>query len=125
MNTLENTVHSRNRERPMRAANGWLLLLITLVLILHRLGIRFRHFGVYDALRNHGVGCLPRGCLDNPGDHDQQRLLHPPAQRGSGADPVWAYQGTVRDSGFFWTNPFNKRVKISLAPATSTATNSR
>ena len=25
-----------------------------------------------------------------------------------------AYQGTVRDSGFFWTNPFNKKVKISL-----------
>lgn len=25
-----------------------------------------------------------------------------------------AYKGTVRDSGFFWTNPFNKRQKISL-----------
>ena len=25
-----------------------------------------------------------------------------------------AYRGTVRDSGFFWTNPFNKKVKISL-----------
>lgn len=25
-----------------------------------------------------------------------------------------AYRGTVRDSGFFFTNPFNKRLKISL-----------
>ncbi len=25
-----------------------------------------------------------------------------------------AYKGTVRDSGFFWTNPFNRKVKISL-----------
>lgn len=25
-----------------------------------------------------------------------------------------AYRGTARDSGFFWTNPFNKKVKISL-----------
>jgi regulator of protease activity HflC (stomatin/prohibitin superfamily) len=25
-----------------------------------------------------------------------------------------AYKGTVRDSGFFWTNPFRKKVKISL-----------
>ena len=25
-----------------------------------------------------------------------------------------AYKGTVRTSGFFWTNPFNKKVKISL-----------
>ena len=25
-----------------------------------------------------------------------------------------AYKGTVRDSGFCWTNPFNKKVKISL-----------
>lgn len=25
-----------------------------------------------------------------------------------------AYQGTVRDSGFFFTNPFNKKLKISL-----------
>jgi len=25
-----------------------------------------------------------------------------------------SYRGTVRDSGFFWTNPFNKRIRISL-----------
>ncbi|HTZ22271.1 MAG TPA: SPFH domain-containing protein [Opitutaceae bacterium] len=25
-----------------------------------------------------------------------------------------SYKGTVRDSGFFWTNPFNKRIRISL-----------
>jgi regulator of protease activity HflC (stomatin/prohibitin superfamily) len=25
-----------------------------------------------------------------------------------------SYKGTVRDSGFFWTNPFNKRTRISL-----------
>ena len=25
-----------------------------------------------------------------------------------------SYQGTVKTSGFFWTNPFNKREKISL-----------
>ncbi|HEX2100802.1 MAG TPA: SPFH domain-containing protein, partial [Candidatus Synoicihabitans sp.] len=25
-----------------------------------------------------------------------------------------SYKGTVRDSGFFWTNPFNKRLKVSL-----------
>lgn len=25
-----------------------------------------------------------------------------------------SYKGTVRDSGFFWTNPLNKKVKISL-----------
>jgi regulator of protease activity HflC (stomatin/prohibitin superfamily) len=25
-----------------------------------------------------------------------------------------AYQGTVRESGFHWTNPFNKRIRVSL-----------
>ncbi|MDB4385398.1 SPFH domain-containing protein [Opitutaceae bacterium] len=25
-----------------------------------------------------------------------------------------SYKGTVRDSGFFWTNPFNKKMKVSL-----------
>jgi regulator of protease activity HflC (stomatin/prohibitin superfamily) len=25
-----------------------------------------------------------------------------------------SYQGTVRDSGFFWTNPFNSRLRVSL-----------
>lgn len=25
-----------------------------------------------------------------------------------------SYKGTVRDSGFFWTNPFNKKLKVSL-----------
>jgi regulator of protease activity HflC (stomatin/prohibitin superfamily) len=25
-----------------------------------------------------------------------------------------SYQGTVRDSGFFWTNPFNRKIRVSL-----------
>ena len=34
MNTSENPVHIRNREIPKRAADGWLSLLITIVLYL-------------------------------------------------------------------------------------------
>ena len=38
MNTSENPVHTRNREIPKRAADGWLSLLITIVLYLAAIG---------------------------------------------------------------------------------------
>ncbi len=36
-----------------------------------------------------------------------------------------SYKGTVRTSGFHWTNPFNSKLALSYAPGTSTANASR
>jgi regulator of protease activity HflC (stomatin/prohibitin superfamily) len=115
MNIPEASPLAVNRERPVRAANGWLALFITIVL-----------FGLV-------VWALIAGVM-----HAEQReagaawlLLAGAAllivavvacggffalQPNEAAVLILfgAYKGSVRDSGFFWTNPFNKKTKISL-----------
>ncbi len=104
-----------NRERSVRAASGWLWLFITIVLF--ALAVWAFIAGVIHAGQREpgaawlllagpvflivaGVACGGFFALQ-PNEAAVLILFG-------------AYKGTVRDSGFFWTNPFNKKIKISL-----------
>ena len=104
-----NVTSSANREQRVHATSGWGMLALTVLLVLgciaaFVIGISARHplimlgtvvvfimtlvgFGGFFSLQPNEAAVL---------------IL------------FGAYKGTVRDSGFFWTNPFNKKVKISL-----------
>ena len=115
MNTSENPVHTRNRELPVRAANGWLSLLITIVLYLAAIGgfiaglmaVTARHQGG-GWLMVAAVSALVLAITSSNGFFTLQ------PNEAAVLILFGAYKGTVRDSGFCWTNPFNKKVKISL-----------
>ena len=104
-----------NREQTVRAVNGWLALLITI--ILYALTVWTFVAAVISAKDGHAgavwlfvtapvllvvsiLGCNGFFALQ-PNEAAVLILFG-------------AYKGTVRDSGFFWTNPFNRKVKISL-----------
>jgi len=104
-----------NREKTVRAAGGWPALFVIFLFFL--LAILALIAGVMQAeQRAAGAAWLIGGAI----------LLLIGAIVGSNGlfalQPneaavlilFGAYQGTVRASGFFWTNPFNRRVKISL-----------
>ena len=115
MNTSEPAVDSRNHELPVRAASGWLALLIVIALFVAAICAVVA--GVAAATNSHeAVGQLLGASV----------LLLILAIVGSSGfftlQPneaavlilFGAYKGTVRNSGFFWANPFNKRIRISL-----------
>jgi regulator of protease activity HflC (stomatin/prohibitin superfamily) len=104
-----------NREKTVRAASGWLALFLTLLLfglaVLALLGgvmqaeqraggAAWLIFGAVVLLVGAILGCNGFFALQ-PNEAAVLVLFG-------------AYRGTVRASGFFWTNPFNKRIKISL-----------
>jgi regulator of protease activity HflC (stomatin/prohibitin superfamily) len=104
-----------NREKTVRAAGGWLALLLTVVLFAltvwmfiagvigakdSRPGAAWLFLGASVLLVVAIVACNGFFALQ-PNEAAVLILFG-------------AYKGTVRDSGFFWTNPFNRRVKISL-----------
>lgn len=98
-----------NRERRVRAASGWGMLVLTLLMMLGTiaafvLGIMARSplIAVAAAVVFLIVCVVANGFF----------TLQP--NEGAVLILFGAYKGTVRDSGFFWTNPFNKRVKLSL-----------
>ncbi len=98
-----------NRERRERAASGWGMLVLTLLMMFGSiaafiLGIFARSplIAVAAVLVFISTCVLANGFF----------TLQP--NEGAVLILFGAYKGTVRDSGFFWTNPFNKRVKLSL-----------
>jgi hypothetical protein len=115
MNTPDSSVFARNRELPVRAANGWLSLLITIVLCVAAIWIFV--LGVIGAKNG-----TPGAGWYFPASGVLLILFVTACNGFFTLQPneaavlilFGAYKGTVRDSGFFWTNPFNKKVKISL-----------
>jgi regulator of protease activity HflC (stomatin/prohibitin superfamily) len=115
MNTSEPAFDNRNREDPVHATSGWLWLGIVIVLFVTAIWALVA--GIAAASNSHeGVGQLLGASV---------LLIILAIIGGSGFFTLQpneaavlilfgAYKGTVRDSGFFWTNPFKKRVKISL-----------
>ncbi len=113
MNTSAEPVSTRSRERPVQGANGWLLLFATLVL--YAAAVWALIAGILAAEAGGEAGWLLAGA-------GAALLLAVTASCGfftlqpnEAAVLILfgAYRGSVSDSGFFWTNPFNKRVKIS------------
>jgi len=100
---------SANREHRIRALSGWGMLALTLLVVLGCIAAFFSGaalrspvllFGAFLVLVPTLVCCAGFFTL----------------QPNEGAVLILfgAYKGTVRDSGFFWANPFMKKVKISL-----------
>ena len=116
MNTSENPVHPRNRELSVRAANGWLLLLITIVLYLAAVWAFIAGLRTIAAYTHQGGGGLlvAAGVLLVLAITSSNGFFTLQPNEAAVLILFGAYKGTVRDSGFFWTNPFNKKVKISL-----------
>jgi regulator of protease activity HflC (stomatin/prohibitin superfamily) len=104
-----NVSSSANRERRIQAMSGWGMLAVTLLMMLgciaaFILGITSRTplFAIAAVL----VFVVTAICCGG------FFTLQP--NEGAVLILFGAYKGTVRDSGFFWTNPFNKKVKLSL-----------
>lgn len=102
--------HFSNQERPVRAASGWLMLAINLALYLvpvvlimaaprGAVGATFVATAIVILIAAIVVTC---GFFTLQPNEAAVLIL------------FGAYKGTVRDSGFFFTNPFNKKLRISL-----------
>ncbi|MBL9206444.1 MAG: SPFH domain-containing protein [Opitutaceae bacterium] len=100
---------SQNSERKVSASNGWLMLFINVVLYVLTVIL------LIAAIRGGGplllilaVISLLAGITISSGFFTLQ------PNEAAVLILFGAYQGTVRESGFFFTNPFNKKLKISL-----------
>jgi hypothetical protein len=109
MNTPSSSVQIRSQERVVQATSGWLMLFVNLMLYAGAVallvyGIR-SHAGPVVAitalLMLLGAVIVSCGFFSLQPNEAAVLIL------------FGAYKGTVRDSGFFFTNPFNKKVKIS------------
>jgi hypothetical protein len=109
MTTLVASNSLQNDQRAVHAFNGWALLLCTLGLYLTAA------FLFFSAVRSPGgitialaiitfvVAAIMSGGFFTLQPNEAAVLLL-----------FGAYQGTVLDSGFFFTNPLNRKIKISL-----------
>jgi regulator of protease activity HflC (stomatin/prohibitin superfamily) len=93
----------------VQAGSGWLMLVVNLALYVGAIatliyGIR-AHAGPIAPIA--ALGMLLAGVLISCGFFTLQ------PNEAAVLILFGRYQGTVRDSGFFFTNPFNKKVKIS------------
>lgn len=115
MNVSDLPSVATNREKPVRAASGWLWLLLLIVFFIAVIGAFTR--GVLNAaagrpgavwlLIGATVGLVAVVTLCNG-----FFTLQP--NEAAVLILFGAYRGSIRRSGFFWTNPFNRKVKISL-----------
>ena len=101
---------NQNVERSIRPAGGWFALLLTLGLyaavpVLFVVAARLHLGGPMAAL---AVPCLIAAVVMSAGFFTLQ------PNEAAVLVLFGAYQGTVRESGFFFTNPFNKKLKVSL-----------
>jgi len=101
-----------NREQRVSAMSGWPLLFINLMLFvaaiwLFVVGVRgVRTDGILPVLGAVAlfiVGFVTAGGFFTLQPNEAAVLVL-----------FGSYQGTVRDSGFFWTNPFNRKIRVSL-----------
>lgn len=107
MNTLSSVTHAASRERPASSLSGWLilpiLLIVIVVSILMLVGVRVPLLKLAALLALvPALICLFGGFFTLQPNEAAVLIL------------FGSYRGTVRDSGFFFTNPFNKKLKISL-----------
>ena len=109
MNTSPNEPRRRNQERLVRAISGWAMLLVMVLLmaavvILVLAAVRNRTgapLAIAAPLLLLAVA-MPAGFFTLQPNEAAVLLL------------FGDYRGTVRDSGFFFTNPFNKKLRVSL-----------
>lgn len=101
--TSPSSVH---QERTMTAISGWFMLFVSIALWACAIAIIVQ--------KPHGpsvlalVGCILAAILVSRG------LFTLQPNEAAVLMLFGSYKGTVRDSGFRWTNPFNTRLKVSL-----------
>jgi ribosome-associated translation inhibitor RaiA len=115
MNTSEPSVDSRNHELPVRAASGWFLLFVTVVLYAAMIWAFVAGVVAATGYRP-GGGWLfaASGVLLLLAIVGSCGFFTLQPNEAAVLILFGAYKGTVRDSGFFWTNPFIRIGKISL-----------
>ncbi len=108
-----------NREKRVQVADGWLVLPVTILIFAAAIGLLVGF--IVSAVHAERGGGLPNFWL----------LLAAGIVLGVGLFSCWgyftlqpnearvlilfgAYQGTVRDSGWHWTNPLNTKLRVSL-----------
>ncbi len=110
--TTHSIPQNSNREQRVSAVSGWLLLFVNLALVVLAIwlfvtGVRgVRTDGVLPVLGAIAlaiVSFIMAGGFFTLQPNEAAVLIL-----------FGSYRGTVRDSGFFWTNPFNKKTRISL-----------
>lgn len=109
MNTT-NLPSSQNIERVVRAPSGWLMLLVNLLLYLTPL---FLVLAMSRGQMGGGVALLAILVLISAVITSCGFFTLQPNEAAV-LILFGAYRGTVRESGFFFTNPFNKKLRISL-----------
>jgi regulator of protease activity HflC (stomatin/prohibitin superfamily) len=115
MNTTESSIPPRSREAPVRAINGWLMLAINIALYATAVWILITALTVvHNRTGNPAWGLLSGAVVIILSVVASNGFFTLQPNEAAVLILFGAYRGTVRDSGFFWTNPFNKRVKISL-----------
>ena len=101
-----------NREQRVSAVSGWLLLFVNLTFFVAAIwlfvtgGRGVRTDGVLPVLVAVAlfiVGLVTAGGFFTLQPNEAAVLVL-----------FGSYKGTVRDSGFFWTNPFNRKIRVSL-----------
>ena len=109
-----------NREKAIHVPNGWLMLLINIALLLGAVGLLVGF--IFSAIE------CARGNISIPNFYLLGSALlvaavggflcagHFTLQPNEGRVLILfgAYKGSVRDSGFHWTNPLNTKKRISL-----------
>lgn len=109
MNAPITPFHVQSHERPASVARGWILLAIDIALYATSaalVAVTFHSNSGYAALAP--VAAFVAAIIISCGFFTLQ------PNEAVVLILFGKYQGTVRDSGFFFTNPFNKRNKISL-----------
>jgi regulator of protease activity HflC (stomatin/prohibitin superfamily) len=109
MNTQSSVNHAASRERSASSPSGWLMLPVILGLYVLALFLFFGGVGARSpVLIVAAVVVLVTAVICSGGFFTLQ------PNEGAVLILFGSYRGTVRDSGFFFTNPFNKKLKISL-----------
>jgi hypothetical protein len=111
MSTPASVPRVQSQERPVRAASGWLVLFINVALYAAVPVLIFfatNHGRADGGLVFLAIVTLIVAIATSAGFFTLQ------PNEAAVLILFGAYQGTVRDSGFFFTNPFNKKLKISL-----------
>lgn len=110
MNALSSPSQCRSQERVVPAASGWVMLVVNLLLYAGATAVLIAgvraHLGGGFALL--AAVLLIAAILVSCGFFTLQ------PNEAAVLILFGAYRGTVRESGFFFTNPFNKRLKVSL-----------
>lgn len=108
---------SPNRETKAGTANGWVMLALTILLLLGGLAIII---AILVGASNNDKAPFPLGVfllgflLEGLAGLMMSGFFTLQPNEARVLLLCGAYQGTVRTSGFHWTNPFNRKFKISL-----------